>query len=700
MFDVPASAETVSPSAPIPLQPADSPQQAVARPIVTRPGIVHPTVGPPAAKPLATKSLASLRPASGPAESKPPESENKCPEALAAEITTLAGHLNAAHYRFLKLLDEFDREQGWAGPGVRSLAHWLSWKCGIGELVAREKVRVARALRELPMIDASFERGQISYSKVRAMTRAATPENEAQLLNIARHGTAEHIERLVRVYRRCRKRAEASPGETERRRQERFYCFDEDEETTVFGGRVSAEQGRLLMKALDAMVAEMEDDERAAAEIVSAETSATGSEASVSAETSGVASVPSVSAETSVPGSGAGGSSVSSAPAPGRNVSAETCEVGSGASVSAETSVPGSGAGGSSVSSAPAPGRNVSAETCEAGSGASVSAETTADGLEINVSAETFSDGRAGVETHKPHEPDQPPLKPLRVRRATALAQIAEHYLATRSRLSGATPLRSSDAYQVFVHVNANDAHPDNRLNGGHTTYTDDRRCLAPHVAKQLACDASRRTVLENERGEVLNIGRRSRIVPWHIAHALRIRDGGCRFPGCNRHRWTDAHHIRHWADGGETSLENLVTLCRYHHRALHRGEYLIERGAGGELIFMDAQQRAIPPANHPQFSEWYGSGIVADTPDTPDASGALDTPDTADAADATTDASTTADTPAATTAADRLEQLQAEHRARGVEIDASTAVTRWAGERMDYSTAIEWLLNRDGIEV
>ena len=94
-------------------------------------------------------------PASGNAESEPLESEKKCPDALAAEITTLAGHLNAAQYRFLKLLDEFDREQGWAGPGVRSLAHWLSWKCGIGELVAREKVRVARALRELPMIDAS-----------------------------------------------------------------------------------------------------------------------------------------------------------------------------------------------------------------------------------------------------------------------------------------------------------------------------------------------------------------------------------------------------------------------------------------------------------------------------------------------------------------------------------------------------------------
>ena len=259
MFDIPASAETVSLSAPIPLQPADSPPQAESRPESDRRAAEPCASRQSAAEPSVAKPLASVRTASGPAES-----EKKCPDALAAEITTLAGHLNAAQYRFLKLLDEFDREQGWAGPGIRSLAHWLNWKCGLGELVAREKVRVARALRELPMIDASFERGQISYSKVRAMTRAATPGNESQLLNIARHGTAEHIERLVRVYRRCRKRADTSPGETERRREERFYCFDEDEETTVFGGRVSAEQGRLLMKALDAMVAEMEADEREA----------------------------------------------------------------------------------------------------------------------------------------------------------------------------------------------------------------------------------------------------------------------------------------------------------------------------------------------------------------------------------------------------------------------------------------------------
>ena len=498
----------------------------------------------PASGPIASQRRASQLLDSRPSDPRPADSRKKCPDLLADEITTLAGHLNAAQYRFLKLLEEFDREQGWAGPGVRSLAHWLNWKCGLGDLVAREKVRVARALRELPLIDAAFEQGEVSYSKVRAMTRAATPENETQLLNIARHGTAAHMERLVRVYRRCRERLDTSPIEAEIRREERFYCFEEDDETMVLGGRVSVEQGRLLMKALDAMVAEMEKDEREAA-----------------------------------------------------------------------------------------------SETAE------------------NVSAETLSDGK----------PDTPPFKPLRVRRATALVHIAEHYLATRG--SGATPMRSSDAYQVFVHVNANDAHPDNRINGAHTTYMDDRRCLAPHVARQLACDASRRTVLENERGEVLNIGRRSRIVPWHIAHALRIRDGGCRFPGCNQHRWTDAHHIHHWADGGETSLENLVTLCRYHHRALHRDEYRIEHGTDGELIFIDAQHQPIPPAIHPQFSGRRGSGGVADIA-------------------------------GASTAADRVEQLQADHRERGLEIDESTAVTRWAGERMDYSTAVEWLQYADGIVV
>ena len=629
MFDTPVSAETDS-------------AETASRPLASEQPASRPAASqPPASRPLESRSsssrpsdprpldsrLADSRPAdSRPSDPRPADSQEKCPDLLANEITTLAGHLNAAQYRFLKLLDEFDREQGWAGPGVRSLAHWLNWKCGLGDLVAREKVRVARALRELPLIDAAFEQGEISYSKVRAMTRAATPKNETQLLNIARHGTAAHMERLVRVYRRCRKRVDTSPVETEIRREERFCCFEEDDETMVLGGRVSVEQGRLLVKALDAMVAEMENDEREAGD---AQTANVAPQANV-APLAGVASQAGEADESGETHED-GDRHAKTVPEAAEKVSAETSSAASEPNVSVETSVVESDANSSSEVSAATSGQIVSAET--------------------------FSDGK----------PDTPPFKPLRVRRATALVHIAEHYLATRG--SGATAMKSSDAYQVFVHVNANDAHPDNRINGAHTIYMDDRRSLAPHVARQLACDASRRTVLENERGEVLNIGRRSRIVPWHIAHALRIRDGGCRFPGCSQHRWTDAHHIHHWADGGETSLDNLVTLCRYHHRALHRDEYRIEHRVDGELIFIDAQHQPIPPAIHPQFGGWRGSDGVADTA-------------------------------GASTAADRVEQLQAEHRERGVEIDKSTAVTRWAGERMDYSTAVEWLQYADGVVV
>ena len=92
---------------------------------------------------------------------------------LVDEITTLAGHLNAANARFLALIAELDRRRGWAEWGVKSCAHWLNWKCGIGLGAAREKVRVARALEELPRIAAAMAEGRLSYFKAREMTRVA-----------------------------------------------------------------------------------------------------------------------------------------------------------------------------------------------------------------------------------------------------------------------------------------------------------------------------------------------------------------------------------------------------------------------------------------------------------------------------------------------------------------------------------------------
>ena len=122
-------------------------------------------------------------------------------QALGDRICELSAHLNAANCRLLELIAQFDKEEGWGVDGCNSCAHWLNWKCGISQNAAREKVRVAHALANLPLTHASFAKGEISYSKVRAMSRVATPENEDYLLMIAKHGTAAHVETVVRGYR-------------------------------------------------------------------------------------------------------------------------------------------------------------------------------------------------------------------------------------------------------------------------------------------------------------------------------------------------------------------------------------------------------------------------------------------------------------------------------------------------------------------
>src|SRR5215510_7467386 len=124
--------------------------------------------------------------------------------ALADEITELAGQLNAGNYRFLKLIAEFDRRTGWSDGATQSCAHWLNWQCGIDMGAAREKVRVAHALGTLPKISSAMEKGELSYSKVRALTRVACSKTEEYLLEIALHGTAAHVERLVRCFRRAK----------------------------------------------------------------------------------------------------------------------------------------------------------------------------------------------------------------------------------------------------------------------------------------------------------------------------------------------------------------------------------------------------------------------------------------------------------------------------------------------------------------
>jgi len=176
-------------------------------------------------------------------------------EQLEDRITELSSHIHAATFRLLELIREYDECEGWAGPGLLSCAHWLNWKCGIALGAAREKVRVAHALKGLPQISAAFREGRISYSKVRAMTRVATLKNEDYLLMIAAHGTATHVERLVRNYRKV-KRIEALENENERHTQRELSWFVDDDGYWLMRGRFTLEQGALIQQVLQQVMEE------------------------------------------------------------------------------------------------------------------------------------------------------------------------------------------------------------------------------------------------------------------------------------------------------------------------------------------------------------------------------------------------------------------------------------------------------------
>src|SRR5438034_4258423 len=128
------------------------------------------------------------------------------------EIAELSAHLDAATAHLLDLIREFDAREGW-NTGFRSCAAWLSWRVGFAPGAAREHVRVARALGTLPRLAEALARGELSYAKVRALTRVATPETEERLLAVGRAGTTEHVERIVRGWRRVDRKGEAREAE-------------------------------------------------------------------------------------------------------------------------------------------------------------------------------------------------------------------------------------------------------------------------------------------------------------------------------------------------------------------------------------------------------------------------------------------------------------------------------------------------------
>src|SRR5438876_3258521 len=171
-------------------------------------------------------------------------------ERLGDELAKPSAHLDAATARLLDLIREFDAREGW-GNGFRSCAAWLAWRVGFAPGAAREHVRVARALGTLPLLSDALARGELSYAKVRELTRVATPETEERLLAVGRAGTAAHVERIVRGWRRMDRKAEAREADRQHAGRALHVYPDEDGSVRI-RGRLAPEVGALLMKALAA----------------------------------------------------------------------------------------------------------------------------------------------------------------------------------------------------------------------------------------------------------------------------------------------------------------------------------------------------------------------------------------------------------------------------------------------------------------
>jgi hypothetical protein len=204
--------------------------------------------------------------------------------------------------------------------------------------------------------------------------------------------------------------------------------------------------------------------------------------------------------------------------------------------------------------------------------------------LEDGVSAETWPDPWEDPPEH-PVEDVSAETRPARM--ADAFVRVAEAYLEPDNR-----PRSLAEKYQVHVHL-------DICKEGDGVVMYPDAPSLAHETVRRLGCEAGLVPVLHDGE-EILSVGRKTRAVPPAIRRALRLRDKGCRFPGCTHTRHVDAHHIRHWADGCETRLSNLVELCGRHHRLLHEGGYGLKTTDDGVLVFSRPGGERIPDVPRP----------------------------------------------------------------------------------------------------
>jgi hypothetical protein len=464
-------------------------------------------------------------------------------ERLEAEMCELAGHLAAATCRFLVLLGDFDARRGWAGWEMSSCAQWLSWKCQLSSGTAREHVRVARALRDLPVIRDQFGAGRLSYAKVRALTRIAAPGTEEGLAEIAGPMTANQLERFARAHRQVTRAGDAAA-----RIQRRLAFRFEDDGSLAGTFRLPPLQGAVLLQALRAAAGDLDHPHH--------DHGLDRGRAGVPAETP------------------AAGEPPASDPPVGEAPDGEAPD-----------------------GEAPPAG-----QPAAAGEGPALVTSTSL---------------------------------------ADALLVIAEAYLAGQIA-AAANP----EIYQVIVHVGTDTLTPDPAtpdpdpadpdpggvsagtpaagLAPGHPAdparcHVQDGPAISITTAQMLTCTAALSWMLHDRDGTILDLGRRRRRPSTAQRRAARDRDHGrCRYPGCESRR-TDLHHIQYWANGGKTSLDNLISLCQRHHMLIHDRGYLITPGTAGAFTFYQPDGTLIPaspalPATNGTLADCHDADITPDT--------------------------------------------------------------------------------------
>ena len=491
-------------------------------------------------------------------------------EHLEHEICQLSA-LAAAMCRCLVLVGELDRREGWAGDGVRSCAHWLNWRCGLSMAAAHEHVRVARRLGELPLVRTAFAEGRLSYSKARALTRIATPATEADLVALAAHATAAHLDRIARA------RRSVSANETEeanaRHEARHVHWFWDEDGSLVLTARLDPEEGALVLQALDAAAHALRNHAGAHSP----------------AEDSGSGDTPTDEAN------GAGDSPAEDTEPAAAEAPVEHAE--------------------------PQPASDSSAEDTGHTSADSPAEDTVTSAADSPPPRDVVRAANAAAERRPAN-------------RADALVVMAETMLA-----HGPAARDGGERYQAVVLVDA-----DVLAGAGDgRCHIDDGPGLAAETATRMTCDSAVVAMSLRGGGEPLNVGRSTQAIPPAIRRALRVRDGGCRFPGCTQRRFVDGHHIVHWAHGGETPLSNICLLCRAHHRAVHEGDYGLRRSTVGGLVFTTPAGDLIPPAPE------QASPVILD--------------------------------------------VEAVNHHLGVVVTSQTGASLWGGERLDLGLAVDALL-------